>query len=58
MIQTESFASFSTDGIDGHSDLAGALADMDTIHEARRHRMDYKSLLQFTILPLSLKSWA
>jgi glycerate-2-kinase len=36
------FASFSTDGIDGHSDLAGALADMDTIHEARRHRMDYK----------------
>jgi glycerate-2-kinase len=36
------FASFSTDGIDGHSDLAGALADMDTIQEARQHRMDYK----------------
>jgi glycerate-2-kinase len=37
------FASFSTDGIDGHSDLAGAIADMNTIQEARRHRLDYKT---------------
>ena len=34
------FASFSTDGIDGHSDLAGAIADMDTIREAHNHGMD------------------
>ena len=37
------FASFSTDGIDGHSELAGAIADMNTIKEARRHRLDYKT---------------
>lgn len=36
------FASFSTDGIDGHSDLAGAMADMDTINEACTHGIDYK----------------
>jgi glycerate-2-kinase len=37
------FASFSTDGIDGHSDLAGALADMDTLKQAESHGLDYKS---------------
>jgi glycerate 2-kinase len=37
------FASFSTDGIDGHSDLAGAIADMDTIGEAHNHGLDEKS---------------
>jgi glycerate 2-kinase len=36
------FASFSTDGIDGHSDLAGAMADMDTIKEAQNHGLDEK----------------
>ena len=36
------FASFSTDGIDGHSDLAGAIADMDTIREAHNHGLDEK----------------
>ena len=36
------FASFSTDGIDGHSDLAGAIADMDTIKEAQNHGLDEK----------------
>ena len=39
------FASFSTDGVDGHSDLAGAIADMDTIKEALRHRMDYSKFV-------------
>jgi glycerate-2-kinase len=34
------FASFSTDGIDGHSDLAGAIADMDTIQEAHNRGLD------------------
>jgi glycerate-2-kinase len=37
------FASFSTDGVDGHSVLAGAMADMDTIKEAVSHGLDYKS---------------
>ena len=37
------FASFSTDGIDGHSDLAGAMADMDTLKEAAGRGLDYKS---------------
>ncbi len=36
------FASFSTDGIDGHSHLAGAIADMDTIKEAQNHELDEK----------------
>ena len=37
------FASFSTDGVDGHSDLAGAMADMDTLKLAESHGLDYKS---------------
>jgi glycerate-2-kinase len=40
------FASFSTDGIDGHSDLAGAVADMDTLNLAERHGLDYKSFVE------------
>jgi glycerate 2-kinase len=39
------FASFSTDGIDGHSDLAGAMADMDTLNEAAGHGLDYKQFI-------------
>jgi glycerate 2-kinase len=40
------FASFSTDGVDGHSDLAGAVADMDTLNLAKIHGLDYKSYLE------------
>jgi glycerate-2-kinase len=40
------FASFSTDGVDGHSDLAGAMADMDTINTAVGLGMDYKGYLE------------
>ena len=40
------FASFSTDGVDGHSDLAGAMADMDTLNLAKSHGLDYKSFLE------------
>ena len=39
------FASFSTDGIDGHSDLAGAMADGNTLKLADSHGLDYKSYL-------------
>ena len=39
------FSSFSTDGVDGHSDLAGAMADMDTLNLAKIHGLDYKSYL-------------
>jgi glycerate-2-kinase len=34
--------SFSTDGIDGHSDLAGAIADVDTLKTAEVKGLDYK----------------
>jgi len=36
------FASFSTDGVDGHSNLAGAIADNDTLKTAERRGLDYK----------------
>lgn len=39
------FASFSTDGVDGHSDLAGALADTDTLSLARAQGFDDKDYL-------------
>jgi glycerate 2-kinase len=39
------FASFSTDGIDGHSDLAGAIADKDTLALARGKGLDYRTYL-------------
>lgn len=39
------FASFSTDGVDGHSDLAGAIADINTIKSARIKRLDYQNFL-------------
>lgn len=42
---TITFASFSTDGVDGHSDLAGAIADQDTLKLARSKGMDYKKYL-------------
>jgi len=39
------FGSFGTDGIDGHSDLAGAIADTETMKLAGRQNLDYKSYL-------------
>jgi glycerate-2-kinase len=39
------FGSFSTDGIDGHSDLAGAIADIDTLRLVEIKGLDYKSFL-------------
>jgi glycerate-2-kinase len=39
------FASFSTDGVDGHSELAGAIADKDTLELARINHLDYRSHL-------------
>ncbi|MCE5280519.1 MAG: DUF4147 domain-containing protein [Deltaproteobacteria bacterium] len=39
------FASFSTDGVDGHSDLAGAIADPDTLAQAREKGLDYRQYL-------------
>jgi len=39
------FASFSTDGVDGHSDLAGAIADQDTLATARENGLDYRKYL-------------
>jgi len=39
------FASFSTDGVDGHSDLAGAIADSHTIEIARRQGLDPQGYL-------------
>ena len=39
------FASFSTDGVDGHSDLAGAIADQDTLASAREKGLDYRKYL-------------
>lgn len=39
------FASFSTDGVDGHSDLAGAIADQETLATARKNGLDYRKTL-------------
>jgi glycerate-2-kinase len=39
------FASFSTDGVDGHSDLAGAIADSDTLKLAASKGLDYRTYL-------------
>lgn len=39
------FASLSTDGVDGHSDLAGATAEEDTLATARGKGIDYKKYL-------------
>jgi glycerate 2-kinase len=39
------FASFSTDGVDGHSDLAGAFADADTLAIAQERGLDYRKYL-------------
>ena len=40
------FSSFSTDGVDGHSDLAGALADKNTLKSAKEKEIDYKRHLK------------
>jgi glycerate-2-kinase len=57
------FASFSTDGVDGHSDLAGAVADEDTLALARDKGLDYRTYLAdydsatfFTKLGLEIKT--
>ena len=39
------FASFSTDGVDGHSNLAGAIAGQDTLATARENGLDYRKYL-------------
>ncbi len=39
------FASFSTDGVDGHSDLAGAVADQETLAAARGKGLDERQFL-------------
>ncbi len=39
------FASFSTDGVDGHSDLAGAIADQETLKVAGSQGLDHKKYL-------------
>lgn len=39
------FGSFSTDGVDGHSDLAGAIADKTTLALAKSHGLDYRKFL-------------
>jgi glycerate-2-kinase len=39
------FASFSTDGIDGHSDLAGAIADQNTLKLAKSKGINYQKHL-------------
>jgi glycerate 2-kinase len=40
------FASFSTDGIDGNSDIAGAIADRNTLALAKNMGLDYRSYLE------------
>ncbi len=57
------FASFSTDGVDGHSDLAGAIADTDTLTSAgergldhRKYLADYDSATFFKALGLEIKT--
>lgn len=39
------FGSFGTDGVDGHSDLAGAIADTETLKGAGSQGLDHKSYL-------------
>jgi glycerate 2-kinase len=39
------FASFSTDGVDGYSDLGGAIADKNTIEAAEGKQLDYREYL-------------
>jgi FAD/FMN-containing dehydrogenase/Fe-S oxidoreductase len=40
------FASFSTDGIDGSSDIAGAIADRNTLALAKDKGLDYRNYLE------------
>ncbi|MDY0166075.1 MAG: DUF4147 domain-containing protein [Thermoguttaceae bacterium] len=40
------FASFSTDGVDGHSELAGAIADANTLAAAQARGLDYEDHLR------------
>lgn len=42
---TITFASFSTDGVDGHSDLAGAIADQNTLKLAEEKGLDHKKYM-------------
>ncbi len=57
------FASFSTDGVDGHSELAGAIADQNTLELAKTRGLDYQKYLAnydsatfFTKLGLEIKT--
>lgn len=57
------FGSFSTDGVDGHSDLAGAIADSETLKLAKskgidhkKHLADYDSATFFKKLGLEIKT--
>jgi len=57
------FASFSTDGMDGQSDLAGAIADRETLELARSRGLDHRTFLAnydaasfFTKLGLEIKT--
>jgi glycerate 2-kinase len=59
------FGSFSTDGIDGHSDLAGAIADGDTLKDAAdkgldpgKHLAAYDSATFFKPLGLGIETGA
>ncbi|MBE0558213.1 MAG: hypothetical protein IH628_13360 [Proteobacteria bacterium] len=59
------FASFSTDGVDGRSDLAGAIADQDTLAWARekgladrKYLADYDTATFFKELGLAIKTGA
>jgi glycerate 2-kinase len=47
LIRTDqiTFGSFSTDGIDGHSDLAGAIADVDTLQAGASKGLDPEKAL-------------
>ena len=40
------FASFSTDGVDGHCNLAGAIADRSTLKLAKEKGIDYRQYLE------------
>lgn len=39
------WATFATDGVDGNSDLAGAVVDRDTLAQARERGLDYRDTL-------------
>jgi glycerate-2-kinase/FAD/FMN-containing dehydrogenase/Fe-S oxidoreductase len=44
-VEEMTFSSFSTDGVDGHSNLAGAIADKNTLEKAKGKGLDYRKYL-------------